>query len=81
MAHLDHTGPGHGDATLALTEVNEDGSMLFQSWGICSCGLQQMREKLGPPRMESYATAEQVLATGLAVMDVPGVTRIGEGLG
>ncbi|MER7500499.1 hypothetical protein AB0L05_27955 [Nonomuraea pusilla] len=78
MAPNDHTG--HGEATLALTEVHQDGAMLFQSWGICACLLGPLREQLGQPRMESYATAEQVLATGLAVMDVPGVTHLGEAL-
>lgn len=78
MAPIDHTG--HGEATLALTEVDDDGAMLFQSWAVCACLLGPLREQLGQPRMESYATAEQVAATGRAVLEVPGVTRIGEGL-
>lgn len=78
MAPIDHTG--HGEITLALTETHADGAMLYQAWGVCSCLLSPLRDQLGTPRTEAYATAEQVEAQGRAISQIPGVTRIGEGL-
>jgi hypothetical protein len=50
-----HEGPGHGEATLSLTEVRPDGSRVTQSWTICDCTLPALRERWGPPAWESIA--------------------------
>lgn len=68
----DHTGPGHGDATLSLTEARPDGSRLHQSWTICDCTLPALRGRWGPPAVESVATAEASEAIGRAVLAQPG---------
>lgn len=69
----------HGDVTLALTEQMPDGSMLYQSWPICSCVLAVLRKRLGPPHHESLATAEQAAATARAVQSVPGIAHVVRG--
>lgn len=70
----------HPSATLSLAERTTDGGMVFQSWEICACTLSQLRAQLGTPGSQALATAEQVEATGRAVLSVDGVARIGEGL-
>ena len=67
-----HTGPGHGEATLSLTEERPDGSRFLQSWAICDCTLPALRKAWGPPEWESVATREATEAIGLAVLDQPG---------
>lgn len=64
--------------TLSLSETHPDGSILFQSWSVCLCTLDLLRAELGSPEAETYATREQVIATGMAVKQVPGVIRIAE---
>lgn len=75
-----HTGPGHGEADLTLAAKLPDGGLLFQTWTICECRLAGLRARLGPPHQESAHTAETVRATGHAVLQVPGITHVGEGL-
>jgi hypothetical protein len=70
----------HGTTTLSLAEQLDDGSILYQSWSICSCTLPNLRQRLGNPQNESLATAAQVAATARAVQSVPGTTHYGEGL-
>ncbi|WP_372344638.1 hypothetical protein [Streptomyces sp. KL116D] len=70
----------HGTTTLSLAEQLPDGSIVYQSWSICSCTVPALRQRLGAPQQESIATAAQVAATASAVMSVPGATHIGEGL-
>lgn len=71
---------GHGTVTLSLTEQLDGGGLLYQSWAVCACTLPAMRKQLGPPRNESMATAEQVEATGQAVLSVDSGARLsGEG--
>lgn len=69
---MSHEGPGHGDATLSLTEETADGGHLYQSWIICECNLAGLRARLGPPEHETTATAESVLAAAQAVLNTPG---------
>jgi hypothetical protein len=70
----------HGTTTLSLAEELPDGSVVYQSWAICSCTLPALRGRLGSPQQESIATAAQVAATASAVLSVPGATHTGEGL-
>ena len=67
---------GHGDATLSLSEMTADGGQVFQSWIICACTLARLRNRLGPPRHESYTTAEAVRAIGDAVLTQPGSIQV-----
>lgn len=53
-----HEGPGHGEATLSLTEVKPDGTRVIQSWTICDCTLPALRARLGPSEWESTADEE-----------------------
>lgn len=60
----------HPDATLSLTEHLPDGSVVYQSWTICACSAPGLRDMLGDPHHETYATREQFEATAQAVADV-----------
>ncbi|PZG47455.1 hypothetical protein C1I98_13370 [Spongiactinospora gelatinilytica] len=61
-----------GRATLAAVQMTPDGGAIYQSWQICGCVLAGLHETLGAPRHEAVATAEQVDATGHAVMAAGG---------
>lgn len=74
-----HEGPGHGEATLSLTEERPDGSRLHQSWTICDCTLPALRARWGAPAWESVATREATEAIGRTVLDQPGSVRFGPG--
>jgi hypothetical protein len=78
-----HEGPGHGDVTLSLAEVTAEGGYHHRSWTICECSalVQRLAEVLPEPQQESWATAEQVRATGGAVLAVPGVIHLLSGEG
>lgn len=71
---IDHAG--HGNTTLALTTTTEDGGQIHQSWTICSCGTQGLRERLGEPHSENYADAATVRAIAEAVLNTPGNTLL-----
>ena len=75
-----HTGPGHADVGLTISERTSDGGAIFQSWTICECSLPWLRGHLGSPPQESLHTAETLRATGYAVMSVPGIVDFEEGL-
>jgi len=74
----EHTGPGHGDVTLSLTAETKDGGRHYRSWTICECSemVQRLDVILPEPQQESWLTAEQVRATGEAVLNVPGVIHL-----
>lgn len=78
---ITHKGPGHAEAMLTLATTQPDGGLLHQSWTVCECGLAGLRSRLGQPQQESLATREQVRATALAVLQVPGVMHRLEGEG
>ncbi|RBQ21591.1 hypothetical protein DP939_02450 [Spongiactinospora rosea] len=61
-----------GSATLAAVQMTPDGGAIYQSWQICGCVLAGLLEALGAPQREAVATAEQVDATGNAVMAAGG---------
>jgi hypothetical protein len=67
-----HDGPGHGEATLSLTEERPDGSRLVQSWTVCECTAKGLRTRLGEPGWETVATREATEAIGAAVLSQPG---------
>lgn len=67
---FDHTS--HGDATLSLTTTTPDGGSLYQSWTICACGVDGLRDRLGPPQNESYATADTARMIAEATANTPG---------
>lgn len=69
---IDHAG--HDDTTLSLTTITEDGGQIHQSWEICSCSAQGLREQLGEPHTESYADAATVRAIAEATINTPGNT-------
>lgn len=70
----EHTGPGHGDVTLSLTEMR-DGHHVHQSWGICECSARTLRVRLGPPQQETVASLDASLAIGEAVRNQPGAVH------
>jgi hypothetical protein len=76
----EHQGQGHGDVTLSLTSETKDGGQLHRSWVICECSARVLRGRLGPPQCETIATAEAVIATASAVLNVPGAVHTGGGL-
>ncbi|MFI9591148.1 hypothetical protein [Nonomuraea sp. NPDC052265] len=69
--HADHTS-----GVLSITEPTSDGGELHQSWEMCGCTLNQLRETLGIPDHQLLATAEQAQATGRAVDSIPGITHL-----
>jgi hypothetical protein len=73
-----HAGPGHGDVTLTLANGTPDGGTHYRSWDICECSplVRRLGEVLPEPQHETWATAEQVRATGEAVLSVPGIARL-----
>lgn len=74
MSHHDN----HGNTTLSLTTLDNNGGMLFQSWEICACGAPGLRERLGPPHSESYADATTARAIAEATFHTPGNIHLGE---
>lgn len=66
----------HGDATLSISEVTTGGGQLFQSWTICACTLDRLRDRLGPPHHESYATPEAARAIAEAALHQPGNVHV-----
>jgi hypothetical protein len=79
-----HTGPGHGNVTLSLSAGTPGGGLHHRSWTICECSalVRRLDVLLPEPQQESWATAEQVRATGEAVLSMPGVIHLldnGEG--
>jgi hypothetical protein len=66
----------HGDATLSISEVTTGGGQLFQSWTICACTLSRLRDRLGPPHHESYATPEAARAIAEAALHQPGNVHV-----
>jgi hypothetical protein len=70
----------HGDVAMSLAEKLPGGGILYQSWTICACHLATLRAKLGPPQHEAIAAAEQVEATGRAVLSVDSGTHASEEL-
>jgi hypothetical protein len=84
MSACDLGGPGHGSVTLSLGADTPGGGLHYRSWTICECSplVRRLGEVLPEPQQESWATAEQVRATGAAVLDVPGVIhRLDDGQG
>jgi hypothetical protein len=79
----EHTGPGHGDVILSLTTETKDGGLHHRAWTICECSplAQRLAEVLPEPQQETWATAEQVRATGEAALSVPGVIHLLSGDG
>jgi hypothetical protein len=75
----EHEGPGHGEATLSLTEVRPDGSRLTQSWTICDCTLPQLRARWGAPGWKAVATKEATEEIGRTVLSQPGSVQFGPG--
>lgn len=66
--------PGHGTTTLALTTTTEDGGKIHQTWDICSCSAQGLRERLGEPHTEGYTDAATARALAEAALNTPGNT-------
>jgi hypothetical protein len=71
-----HTGPGHGEATLSISQEGPEGGRLFQSWMVCECTAEGLRAQLGTPAHESVATREATEAIGRAVLAQPGSVQL-----
>lgn len=63
---------------LCLVTDTPDGGAHYRSWAICECSalVQRLGQVLPEPASESWATAEQVRATGKAVLSVPGTIQM-----
>jgi hypothetical protein len=68
----EHQGPGHAVLTLTLSGPGENGGLWHQAWAVCECTTVLMREDLGPPQLESFATAEAAARARRLVMNDPG---------
>jgi hypothetical protein len=70
----EHTGPGHDDVLLSLVTVTGDGGRVYRSWTICECSplLARLEPLLGPPQMETYATADAAATLIEVVAGQPG---------
>ncbi|WP_280410561.1 hypothetical protein [Nocardia asiatica] len=63
----------HGNALLTLTTETSDGGRITQSWTICECSGTGIREGLGAPRQQSFATAEQVAVLARTALEQGGI--------
>ncbi|MEU4406219.1 hypothetical protein AB0F88_16985 [Streptosporangium sp. NPDC023963] len=68
--HSEHT-PG----VLSITTMTSGGMQVHQSWQMCGCTLDDLREALGAPDHELMATGEQAQAAGRAIDAIPGITH------
>lgn len=73
----EHTGPGHGRATVSTCQTTTDGGKLVQSWTVCECELAAFRPVFGPPDTQAYSTPEHVAAATQVLLSLPGsiITR------
>jgi hypothetical protein len=72
----------HTTTVLVLSEVRPDGSAVSQSWHVCSCIAAQVREQLGPARLEMMSTpegAQQIISAVTGAPGAPGTTVMERG--